>query len=161
MSDHKRGGTSRIKHDHVLTAKQAESVNKELSNSGKTILIKKFITPNLPEETELENPYQKTLITGHENKIKQHDQKKSPVQMKEWSTLSDHVKYITSDGSKTFYNLSIDQLNHRQDANLYKESLNAHVNFGCSPDKLKSEYLDMYECISAEIVQIGLMKTQT
>ena len=80
------------------------------------------------------------LITGHKNKIEQHDQKRIPAQMKEWSILSDHVKYITSDGSETFNNLSIDQLNHQQDANLYrelqeKESLNAHVNFGGSADK--------------------------
>ena len=45
--------------------KQAEFVNKELSNGSNTILIKKFITPNIPEDTELDNPYQKTLITGH------------------------------------------------------------------------------------------------
>ena len=138
-------------------AKQAEFVNKELSNGSNTILIKKFITPNIPEETELDNPYQKTIITGHESKIKQNDQKKSPAQMKEWSILSDHVKYITSYGSKTFNNLSIDQLNHQQDANLYrelqeKESLNAHVNFGGGPDKLKSEYLDVYKGLYAEIV---------
>ena len=54
--------------------------------------------------------------------------------MKEWSTLSEHVKYITSGRSETFNNLSIDQLNHQQDAKLYrelqeKESLNAYVNF--------------------------------
>ena len=30
--------------------------------------------------------------------------------------------------------------------------LNAHVNFGGSPDKLKSEYLDVYEGVYAEIV---------
>ena len=36
--------------------------------------------------------------------------------MKEWSILSDHVKYIISDGSEMFNNLSIDQLNHQQDA---------------------------------------------
>ena len=129
--------------------KQAEFINKELSNSSNTISIKKFITLNIPEETELDNPYQNTLITGHENKIEQRDQKGNPAQMKEWSILSDHVKYITSDRSKTFNNLSIDQLNHRQDAKLYrelqeKESLNAHVNFGGSPDKLKTEYLDLY-----------------
>ena len=157
MSVCKRGATSQIKHDHVLTANQAEFVNKELSNGSNTTLIKKFITPNIPEETELDNPYQKMLITGYENKIEHNDQKKSPAQMKEWSNLSDHVKYITSDGSKTFNNLSIDQLNHQQDTNLYKElqekeSLNAHVNFGGSPDKLKSEYLDVYEGVYAEIV---------
>ena len=93
-------------------AKQAEFVNRELSNGSNTILIKKFLTPNMPEDTELDNPYQKTLITGQENKIKQSDQKGSLAQMKEWSILSDHVKYITSDRSKIFNNLSIDQLNH-------------------------------------------------
>ena len=79
MLVHKRGGTSQIKHDHTLMAKQAEFVNKELSNGSNTILIKKFITPNIPEETELGNPYQKTLIMGHENKIKQSDKKGSPA----------------------------------------------------------------------------------
>ena len=33
-----------------------------------------------------------------------------------------------------------------------KESLSTHVNFGCSSAKLKSEYLDIYEGIYAEIV---------
>ena len=33
-----------------------------------------------------------------------------------------------------------------------KESLNAHVNFGGSPDKLKTEYLDVYEGVYAEII---------
>ena len=63
--------------------------------------------------------------------------------------MSDYVKYIKSDGSETFNNLSIDLLNYRQDIDLYrdlqeKELLNADVNFGGSPDKLKAEYLDMY-----------------
>ena len=41
--------------------------------------------------------------------------------MKEWSILSDHVKYVTSDRSETFNNLSIDQLNYRQDIDLCRE----------------------------------------
>ena len=77
--------------------------------------------------------------------------------MKEWSILSDHVKYITSDGSETFNNLSIDQLHYRQDIDLYrelqeKELLNTDVNFGSSPNRLKAEYLDVYEGVYAEIV---------
>ena len=56
-----------------------------------------------------------------------------------------------------FNNLSIDQLNQQQDVKLYrklqeKESLNVHVNFGGSPDKLKTEYLDMYKGVYAEII---------
>ena len=77
--------------------------------------------------------------------------------MKEWSILGDHVKYITSDGSEMFNNLGIDQLNHQKDVKLYrelqeKESLNAHVNFGGNSDKLKTEYLDVYEGVYVEIV---------
>ena len=140
-----------------MAAKQAEFINKELITGSNTISTKKFITSNIQEQTELDNVYQKILITGHENKVKQNDQRKSPAQMKEWSILSDHVKYITPDGSKTFNNLSIDRLNYRQDVDLYrelqeKESLSAYVNFGGSPDKLKSEYLDVYLGVYAEIV---------
>ena len=55
------------------------------------------------------------------------------------------------------HSTSIDQLNYRQDIDLYrelqeKESLNTDVNFGGSPDKLKAEYLDVYEGVYAEIV---------
>ena len=140
-----------------MTAKQAEFVNKELSTGSNTISIKKIVMPNTPEETELDNAYQKTLISGIEDKVEQNDPKKSLAQMKEWSILSDHVKYITSDGSKTFSNLSIDQLNYRQDVDLYrelqeKEVVNTNVNFGSSPDRLKAEYIDVYKGIYAKIV---------
>ena len=121
MLAHKRGGTFQVKHDNVLTAKQAEFVKKELSAGNNTISIKTILTPNPPEETELDNAYHKTLIMGIENKVKHNDKKKSPAQMKEWSILSDHVKYVTSDESETFNNLSIDQMNYRQDIDLYRE----------------------------------------
>ena len=104
-----------------MTAKQAEFVNKELSTSNNTISIKTIIIPNPSKETELDNAYQKTLIAGIENKVEHSDKRKSPAQMKEWSILSNHVKYITSDRSETFNNLSIDQMNYRQDIDLYRE----------------------------------------
>ena len=82
--------------------------------------------------TELDNTYQKAILTKK-------DKKKSPAQMKEWSILSDHVKYVTSDGSETFHKLNIDQMNYRQEKDLYKELqekelLSADVNFGGSPE---------------------------
>ena len=77
--------------------------------------------------------------------------------MKEWSILGDHVKYITSDGSETFHYLNIDQINYKQEIDLYrelqkKELLNADVNFGSSPNSLKAEYLDVYEGVYAEVI---------
>ena len=97
------------------------------------------------------------LTTGCKTDTGPNNKAKGPAQIKEWSILSDHIKYITSDNSKTFDNLNIDQLNYRQDISLYrelqeKESLNTDLNFGNSSTKLKSEYLDMYEGIYAEII---------
>ena len=130
---------------------------KELNTSNKLIHTKNTIILRIPEETELGNAYQKMLTTGCGTDTRPNNKAKSPAQMKEWSILSDHVKYITSDNSKTFNNLSIDQLNYRQDIGLYrelqeKESLNTDLNFGNRSTKLKSEYLDIYEGIYAEII---------
>ena len=60
-------------------------------------------------------------------------------------------------GLRPLNNLSIDQQNYWQDIDLYrqlqeKESLNTDVNFGGSPDRLKTEYLDIYEGVYAETV---------
>ena len=96
-----------------------------------------------PVDTELDNTYQKAILT-------ENDKKKNPTQMKEWSILSDHVKYVTFDGSEIFHKLNIDQMNYRHERDLYKELqekelLSVDVNFGRSPEKLKAEYLDVYE----------------
>ena len=157
MSNHKRGGTSHVEHDKVLTTKQAEFVNKELSTGKGIMSIKKVVPQNKSVNTELDNAYQKVLITGTKNKIEHNKKKKSPAQMKEWSILSDHVKYVMSDGSKIFHNLNIDQMNYRQEIDLYKElqeeeSVSADVNFGGSPEKLKAEYLDVYEGVHAKVI---------
>ena len=157
MSAYKKGGTFEVKHDCILTAKQAELVNKNLNTSGSTISKRNIMTLSIPEESELDNAYQRTLTTGYETKVEQNDKKRSPAQMKEWSILSDHIKYITSDKPKTFNNLSIGQLNYRQNISLYRElqeneSLNTKVKFGDGSTKLKLEYLDVYEGIFAKIV---------
>ena len=153
MSNHnRRGGTSHVKidHDKVLTTTQADFVNKELNAGNGTISIKKIVMQDKSVNTELDNTYQKAILT-------ENDKKKNPTQMKEWSILSDHVKYVTSDGSETFHKLNIDQMNYRHERGLYKELqekelLSADVNFGRSPEKLKAEYLDVYEGVYAKVI---------
>ena len=100
--------------------------------------------------TELDCTYQKAILT-------ENDKKKRPTQIKEWYILSDHVKYVMSDGSEAFHKLNIDQMNYRHERDLYKELqekelLSADVNFGGSPEKLKAEYLDVYEGVYAEVI---------
>ena len=78
--------------------------------------------------------------------------------MEDWSILSDHVKYVKhDDGLETFHKLNVNTLNYCQYKDLYqelkgKEILMVDVDFGNSPEKLKSEYLDVYEGVYAEIV---------
>ena len=101
--------------------------------------------------TELDNTYQKALLTENDKK------KSTPLKMKEWSILSDHVKYVTSDGSEIFHKLNIDQMNYRHERDLCKELqekelVSAYVNFGGSPEELKAEYLDVYEGVYAEVI---------
>ena len=77
MSNRKRrGGTSHvINHDKVLTTKQADFVNKELNASKGTMSIKKIVMQDKSVNTELDNTYQKALLT-------ENGKKKSPTQMK-------------------------------------------------------------------------------
>ena len=150
---HKRGGTSHvINHNKIFTTKQADFVNKGLNAGKGTMAIKKIVMQDKSVNTELDNTYQKALLTETEN-----DKKKNPTQMKEWPILSDHVKYVMSDGSENFHKLNIDQMNCRQERDLYKELqekelVSADVNFSGSPEKLKAEYLDVYEGVYAKIV---------
>ena len=104
----------------------------------------------LVEDLELDNTYQKAIL-GEVSK------KKDPAQIEEWSILSDHVKYIMHDESEAFQKLNIDSLNYRQNKDLYKELkekklLDASVDFGRSPNKLKADYLDVYEGVYAEVI---------
>ena len=75
MSNHKRGGTSRVKHDDILTAKQAEFIHKELYSGVGAMSIQKITTPNKSEEIELDNTYQKALMTETESQNRLSTQK--------------------------------------------------------------------------------------
>ena len=49
-------------------------------------------------------------------------------------------------------------MNYRQERDLYKELqekelVSADVNFGTSPEKLKAEYLDVYERVYAKVIE--------
>ena len=118
---------------------QAEFVYKRVNALNTKIIQQEMAQTNLVE-TELDNTYQKAILA-------EVHRKKDPAQIEEWSILSDHVKYIMHDESEAFHKLSIDSLNYRQNKDLYKELkqnelLEASVNFGRSPKKLKADYLD-------------------
>ena len=87
--------------------------------------------------------------------------------MEDWSILSSHVKYVKhDDGLETFHKLNINTLNYCQYKDLYqklkgKEILMVDVDFGNNPEKLKSEYLDVYEGVYAEIISTNMLPNES
>ena len=153
MSKHSEtGGT--FKHDKFLTDKQTEYLYKGI-NPDKGVSIK------MTEQSlsEAENTYQKSILSGI-------DKKKNPKQMEEWSTLSDHVKYVQYDESDTLYNLNFDPLNYCLNENLYKElkekeRLKTSIDFSGISEKLKSDYFDVYDGVYTEIISTNRFDEDT
>ena len=93
------------------------------------------------------NTYQKAVL----NDVNKKD--KVSTQMEDWSILSDHVKYVKhDDGLETFHKLNYCQYKDLCQELKGKDILMVDVDFGNSPEKLKSKYLDVYEGVYAEIV---------
>ena len=76
--------------------------------------------------------------------------------MEQWSILSNVVNYIQYNGHlKNFYDLdmrAVDQKKHKKIYNKAEERQILQLDFGDSPEKLKGEYLDMYEGIESEVI---------
>ena len=71
LSNHsRRGGTyhAKIDHDKVLTTTQADFVNKNLNAGNGTISIKKIVVQDKSVDTELDNTYQKAILTESDKK---------------------------------------------------------------------------------------------
>ena len=80
------------------------------------------------------------------------------TQMENWSILSNNVRYVQHDErSKTPHNLDINTLDYHQYKRLCnslkgEESHMLDVDFGINPETMKSNYLDMYEGVHADMV---------
>ena len=78
--------------------------------------------------------------------------------MENWFILSDNVRYIQhDDGSKTTHNLDVKTLDYWQHKKLYhslkgKESQTLDVDFSTNPETMRSNYLDMYEGVHADVI---------
>ena len=145
----KHDKNSTVKHLKFLTDDQAEFVCKRLN--ARRGINTKTIQQEMNSENLIEKNTYKKAILAEVNK------KKDLVQIEEWSILSDHVRYVMHGESEAFHKLNIDLMDYRQNKDLYKELkekeiLKASVNFRRSPEKLKSDYLDVYEGVYAEVI---------
>ena len=86
--------------------------------------------------------------------------------MKSWSILSDHVKYVQYDESDNLPNMNFDSLNYHVNEDIYKdlkeqEMLKTSIHFGGVSEKLKSDYLDVYDGIYVEVISTNRFDEDT
>ena len=103
-------------------------------------------------DREDDNPYKKVIL----NKVYKEEDK--TIQMENWSILSDNVRYIQHDKKpKAPHKLDINTLDYHKHKELYcqlkgERSQMLEEDFGINPETLKSNYLDIYEGVHAEMV---------
>ena len=120
---------------------------------------KKGVNIKVTEPLEVENTYQKGIIADI-------DQKKIPKPMETWSILSDHVKYVQHDDSDILHNLNFDSLNYHLNKDIYKELkeqevLKTSIDFSGVSKNLKSDYLDVYDGVYAEVINTNRFDEDT
>ena len=107
---------------------------------------------NRANEEEEINPYEKVVL----NNVNRDDVK--TVQMEYWSILSDIVKYVQHDKeSKTLHDWNVKTLDCKTPGKIYdklkgKQRQTLDMDFGDSSGVLRTNYLDMYKGVQAEVV---------
>ena len=101
------------------------------------------------EEGEI-NPYHERIT----NKVEKDNTVIS--QMEEWTILSNVVNYVQCDRHpENFYDLDIKALHQKSHKKIWgkeEERQILELDFGDTPEKLRGEYLDMYERIQSEVI---------
>ena len=135
------------KHVNPSGENTVKFTSKEANNG---IEMNKNYSPDRLTTDFIINPYKRVIL-------KEPTKTKDQVPMEAWSIFSDHVKYVTHGKSENFQKLSINSMNYRQNRDLYRslnneQTINTNLNFGNSPENLKTEYLDMYEGVYTEVI---------
>ena len=130
-----------------LTERQADHIHKVIEKGD--IINNKTMTCEIAQIQE-DNPYKKVVL----NKVFKEEDKS--LEMRNWSILSDNVRYIQHDQA-TSQNLNIDTLDYRDHKELYfklkeKKGETLGIDFSLYPDVIKLKYLDGYEGVYAEMV---------
>ena len=132
---------------------------KEVKQVYKATDPKKGVKINVTEITEDEDTYQKGIIADI-------NQKKDTKPMESWSILSDHVKYVQHDESDNLHNVKFDSLNYHVNEDIYKElkeqeMLKVSIDFSGVSEKVKSDYLDVYDGVYVEVISTNRFDEDT
>ena len=97
------------------------------------------------------NQYEKALLSGRNMK------RGSNSQIKQWLILSDNIVYVRSKDRDIMNGIDIKPIDYREHKRIYRKmgkkgGERLEMDFGESPEMMKSRYMDEYDEIYAEVV---------
>ena len=96
------------------------------------------------------NQYERALLSDR-------NMRKSNSQMEQWSILSDNITYVKSEDSDIMNGTDIKSIDYREHKRMYRRmgkegGERLDIDFGESPEIMRSRYMDVYDDIYAEVV---------
>ena len=96
------------------------------------------------------NQYEKALLSDR-------NARRSNSQMEQWSILSDNIVYVKSKDSDIMNGINIRPIDYREHKRMYRKmdkegGERIDIDFGESPEFMKSRYMDVYDNVYAEVV---------
>ena len=97
------------------------------------------------------NKYEKALLSDRNMK------RGNNSQIEQWSKLSDNIIYVKSEDRDIMNGIDIKLIDYREHKRMYRK-MNKEggekiaIDFGESPEVMKSRYMDVYDNVYAEVV---------
>ena len=124
--------------------------------TGEEIRIRKLVQQNISDSSKQEmcanntNQYEKALLSDR-------NMKRSNAQIDQWSILSDNIVYIKAKDSDIMNGINIKFIDYREHKRMYRKmdkegGEKIGIDFGESPEVMKSRYMDVYDNIYSEVV---------
>ena len=151
-----QGGFQREISDQCLTKEQTKQLYDKIE-IGEMINIRKLNQHkfSIPQKQDMftndVNQYEKALLSGRNMK------RGSNLQIKQWSILSDNIVYVRSKDRDIMNGIDIKPIDYREHKRIYRKmgkkgGERLEMDFGESPEMMKSRYMDEYDEIYAEVV---------
>ena len=154
-SKRKGGFQKEIPFERCLTKDQAKHIYDKIE-TGEEIRIRKLVQQIIPDLSKQEtfannvNQYEKVLLS--DKRVR-----RSNAQMDQWSILSDNIVYVKSKDRDIVNGIDIQSIDYREHKRMYRkmnkeEGEKIDIDFGESPEVMKSRYMDVYDNVYAEVV---------
>ena len=154
-SKRKGGFQRKIPFEQCLMKEQMKQIYDKVE-TGEEVRIRKLVQQNISDLPKQEmfvtniNQYEKALLSDR-------NMRRSNAQMEQWSILSDNIIYVRSEDSDIMNGIDIKSIDYREHKRIYRKmgkegGERIDIDFGESPEIMKSRYMDVYDNIYAEVV---------